>query len=139
MAYASYTAKRGLVSYHTADASYVLDFDTLPGVRPSGNDLKTVQTSLNGTQETQFYGEQRIWTINTAPVLIGSAEEQLLLEFLRSTADGQTFTFDPYGRSDNDVLPLTVQRVDGGYSEDVFQEIDGVSDYVKFSFKVLEA
>lgn len=138
MACAIYSATRGLVSYHTEGESYGFDFDTTHGARPSARDLKEVQTSLSGVQETQFYGEQRIWEIATTPVLIGSAEEQLLLEFLRSTADGQTFELDPYGRVGAEVNPLSVERSDSGYSESPFQMVDGRSDYVQFSFRVLE-
>lgn len=137
MAFATYTAKRGLVSYHTADANYTISFDLSLAQRPSGGDLKQTQKSISGVLITNYYGEDRVWNVQTTPVQIGSPAEQLLVEFLRSTADGQPFTFSPYGDVGSDP-GFSVERSDDGYTEEVFQVIDGVLDYVRFGFKLKE-
>jgi hypothetical protein len=137
MAFAIYTAKRGLVSYHTIDTDYTISFDLSVAQRPSGGDLKQVQRSLSGVQITNFFGEDRVWSVQTAPVQIGTPAEQLLVEFLRSTADGQSFTFSPYGDVGADP-GFPVERSDDGYTEEVFQVVDGVLDYVRFGFRLKE-
>lgn len=134
MASATYLARRGLVSYHMSGGSYSIDFGTTAIARPNGSDLKHKTESLSGAVETLFFGERRIWAITTVPMQISSAQAQLMYEFLRSTADGQEFVFDPYG---NGGL-LTVIREDDGYTESPFSEIDGVNDYVRFGFQVRE-
>lgn len=139
MAYAIYLAQRGLVTYHTIGVSYSLNFDTSDVVPPSGDDLKTRQESISGVVETNYYGERLIWSITTTPVQRSSAQALLLREFLRSTADGQQFTFDPYGIEDNEVEPLTVIREDSGFTRDKFQEIDGPTDYERYTFSIREA
>ncbi len=138
MAFATYSATRGTLPYHVAAATYGISFATQPGSRPSPKSLRSVQTSLSGVQETQFYGEQRVWTITSAPVQVGSSIEELLVEFLSSTADGQSFSFDPYS-DDGSTQLLTVQRYDDGYNEETFQEVNGVTDLVTFRFQLLEA
>lgn len=138
MAYASYTARRAVVSYHTAEQDYSVSFDTSAIEPPSGDDLRTVQESISGAKETQFYGERLVWTITSIPIQRGSALDLLMLEFLRSTADGQSFAFDPYLAVAGGVSAFTATREDGGFARTPFKEIDGVSDYYTFSFKVRE-
>lgn len=138
MASVTYEARRGLVTYHASGSNYTLDFDITSLKRPNGSDLKVKTKSISGNVETLFFGEQRIWQATIAPVQANSAVAGLLYEFLRSTADGQQFTFDPYGRADNAVQSMAVIREDDGYTEETFQEIDGVGDYVKLTFSVRE-
>ena len=136
--YVIYEARRGLVPYHTLGVSYSVDFDTTDVVPPNGDDLKTQQESISGKIETCYYGERRVWSLTTIPLQQRSAAALILLEFLRSTADGQGFILDPYGYVDRSVSPLTVIRADNGYKCAKFQDIDGVNDYFKYSFQVRE-
>jgi hypothetical protein len=138
MAFAIYTARRGVVSYHTIEEPYHINFQTSVVTRPDGGDIKVVQESLTGRKETQFYGEKRIWSLTTIPIQLGSAAEGLILEFLRSTADGQTFQLDPYGFDGAAVHQMSVTREDSAYAESLFKEIDGVTDYVQYAFQVRE-
>lgn len=138
MAYVTYEARRGLVGYHASGTSYVVDFDITSLKSPNGSDLKVKTKSLSGQIETLYFGEERIWQVTIAPIQANSPLAGLLFEFLRSTADGQQFVFDPYGRNDNDVQPMAVIREDDGYTRETFQEIDGVSDYIKLGFSVRE-
>ena len=137
MAFVTYTAKRGLVPHHAVNVAYTLSIELSVAQRPAGGDIKQVQKSISGVQVTNYYGEDRVWSIQTAPVQIGSSIEKLLIEFLRSTADGQPFTFSPYGDVGADP-GFSVERCDDGYSEETFQVIDGVLDYVRFGFKLKE-
>jgi hypothetical protein len=136
--YVIYEASDGLVSYHVDGADYSLDFEISDLRPPNGDVLRTKQESLSGKVETNKFGRRRIWSLTTIPYQRASEQAKLLREFLNSTDDGQAFTLDPYGVVDGDVQPLSVIREDDGYTEDKFQEIDGVNDYVRYSFQVRE-
>jgi hypothetical protein len=138
MASASYTARRGLVSGHVAESTYSIDMDLESVSRPSGDDIKVRSESMSGAVETLFFGERRVWTLVVAPVSASSDQALLLLEFLRSTADGQEFFLDPYGTEAEPGLVLSVIREDDGYTEDVFVALDGVGSFVRFTFRVRE-
>jgi hypothetical protein len=138
MASVAYEARRGIVAGHTLGEDYPLDFDLETISRPSGNDLKERSESLSGTVETLFFGERRIWQFTIAPFAINSDLAGLIFEFIRSTADGQHFSIDPYGTIDVPVAPMTVTREDDGYTEETFMAVDGVGDFVRVSFQVRE-
>jgi hypothetical protein len=138
MASVAYEARRGIISGHTFGADYTLDIDLEAIARPSGDDLKNRSESLSGTVETLFFGERRIWQLTIAPFAINSAMAGQIFEFVRSTADGQQFSIDPYGTADTPVQPLNVIREDDGYTEEPFMAVDGVGDYVKVTFQVRE-
>jgi hypothetical protein len=138
VANATYVARRGLITGHTADTEYMFDFETQSINRPNGDDLKVRSESMNGTVETLFFGERRIWTVRTIPVSASSDTALELYEFLRSTADGQNFVLDVYGTEADPVNPITVVREDDGYTEEMFMAVDGTGDYVSFTFQVRE-
>lgn len=138
MANAVYTASGGLISYHVLSASYSLDFEISDLRPPSGDVLRTRQESISGKVETNYYGTRKVWSVTTIPYQRSSEIAKILREFLYSTDDGQQFAFDPYGFDDNAVEPLSVIREDEGFTEEKFQEIDGVNDYVRYSFQVRE-
>jgi hypothetical protein len=138
VAYVTYVAQRGIVSGHAEGVGYALDFETSDVQQPSGNDIKEVQESISGVVETNFYGERLIWTITTIPVQRSSEHALLLREFLRSTADGQQFTLDPYGVEEDEGPSMDVVREDKGFTRERFQEIDGPSDYERYTFTVRE-
>jgi hypothetical protein len=130
----TYVARRELASGHFEGTEYSLEFDIANLQRPTGGDLKTKSKSLDGTTETLYFGKEKIWSVTTVPEQISSEQAELLYEFLDSTADGQTFTFDPY----DDGTGFQVSREDEGYEEVPFSPINGVDDYAQFSFQVRE-
>lgn len=134
MATVTYEARRNLVSYHVSGSDYSLDLDTSALAPPSGSDIKTRTESLNGSVETLYFGRKRIWSATTIPVQASSGLCALIYEFLGSTADGQEFAFDPYGTGEL----LTVIREDDGYTSSIFSQINGVDDYLQFTFQVRE-
>lgn len=138
MASVAYEARRGIIAGHTFGADYTLDLDLESVARPSGDDIKKRTESLSGTVETLFFGERRVWQMTIAPFAINSDIAGQIFEFVRSTADGQQFSIDPYGTTDDPVLPLDVIREDDGYTEEPFMSVDGVGDYVKVTFQVRE-
>jgi len=139
MAFVTYIAKRSLATNHSADQPFTLPLSIADLKRPTGSALRATQESISGLVETQYYGEAREWSVTLAPVRI--SEASILYEFLRSTEDGQTFTFDPYGSSGSPVSEMDVVRMDNGYSEDTFQREgrNGSTDWVSLGFRVREA
>jgi hypothetical protein len=138
MASVAYEARRGIISGHTFGADYTLDLDFEAIARPNGDDLKNGSESLSGTVETLFFGERRVWQFTIAPFAVNAGIAGQIFEFVRSTADGQQFSIDPYGTVDTPVQPLNVIREDDGYTEEPFVAVDGVGDYVKVTFQVRE-
>mgnify|MGYP001128290258 CR=1 FL=1 len=138
MAAVTYVARRGLAPAHSAGTAYTFPLSISDLQRPQQSDLKYESKSISGQVETLYFGEERIWTVTLAPVRI--ADAAILYEFLRSTGDGQDFTFDPYGTTVTSVQPLTVKRSDNGFSESVFQRLGqgGLTDWVQFGFSVRE-
>jgi hypothetical protein len=134
----TYTARRGLAVGHVVDTSYTWDISISDLQRPSGRDLKETQESISGAVETLFFGEVRIWSVTLAPIRIRDAG--IHYEFLRSTADGQVFNFDPYGSAGHPVQSLNVVRADSGYTESVFirEGAGGLTDRVTLGFQVRE-
>lgn len=139
MATVTYTARRALAPSHIAEEVYTLPLSISDLKRPDGGVLKEEKQSLSGKVETQFYGEARVWSVTLAPVRVMDAT--ILFEFLRSTADGQTFTFDPYGSAGHAVSLLSVVRADTGYTDASFQTEGkgGYTDWITLGFQVREA
>jgi hypothetical protein len=94
---------------------------------------------MSGATETLFYYAKRTFTIQTEPVPLNEA--QLLVEFLESIDDGQSFTFDPYGTPDNRSSScLVVISDDQGYTQErgLPRGDGGGADCFRFSFGVRE-
>lgn len=114
MAWANYVATLdSLHVLHVAGVTYSVAF-RLTRADKSTEILKNEQRSLAGDKETLYYGRMRTWSITLEP--IPAAETPLIEEFLASTANGQVFTFDPYGIETNPGLPMLVDREDKGHS-----------------------
>lgn len=140
MALVTYEARRSLAPGHVLSEDYSLRLTLMPQSERSVRDLKTSQQSLSGRTETQFFGQQTAWTITLAPADFLQAE--LIREFLDSTADGQQFTFDPYGtEAKTSNWLLTVVRDDDGYRESRVIAVGrgGEDDFIQFSFGVKAA
>jgi hypothetical protein len=141
MGFATYSAKRGLAPGHAENTSYTIPLTlTQDGFEFIGKDLKETQKSLSGVVEVLYFGSEKIWSVTLEPV---SDEESLLLrEFIGSTADGQAFTFDPYGsEASPSSRVMTAKRNDDGAKETVFLRTGdpGGTDSFQFSFEVREA
>lgn len=138
MPYVTYTARRGLAPAHAAGTSYSLPLSFTDLLRPPGNDLKTVGQALAGNIETLYFGEIRVWSVTIAPIAVRDAA--IHYEFLRSTADGQVFIFDPYGSVNRNVQSMSVVRHDSGFTESPFsrQGQGGLTDFVTLGFQVRE-
>lgn len=138
MARVTYTARRALAPGHVAEETYTVPISIADLKRPDGGDLKEVQQALSGKAEIQWYGEVRTWSVTLAPVRVTDAA--ILFEFLRSTADGQTFVFDPYGSEGHPVSQMNVMRADTGYTDAPFQNVGagGYTDWVSLGFQVRE-
>jgi len=138
MPYVAYVARRALAPSHAAGSTYVLPIVFTELQRPSGNDLKVTTQTLSGAVETLYFGEIRAWSITLAPVRVQDAA--IHYEFLRSTADGQVFTFDPYGSAGHNVQAMDVVRADQGFTEATFQRegLGGLTDWVTLGLQVRE-
>lgn len=90
-----YTAKRSLVSGHTAGTDYDLDLEADRIDGPGGREEINERKALDGTSQTIFHRLEEIWEFR---VFVASQSDLAALrEFLDSVADRQAFTFDPYG------------------------------------------
>lgn len=138
MACVTYEARRGLAPGHVVGETYSLPLSIASLTRPDGGDLKEVAQSISGDVEVQYFGSIRVWSVTLAPVRVSEAGN--FYEFLRSTADGQTFTFDPYGSDGHPVSLMNVVRSDSGYTDAEFQREGkgGNSDLVSLGFQVRE-
>lgn len=138
MAYVIYQASRALAPAHVLGTEYELSLQIVDLARPTGGDLKATPQSISGNIETLYFGEVRVWGLTLAPVRVSDAA--IYYEFLRSTADGQEFTFDPYGSVGSNVLTMQVVRGDSGYTDTLFQKEGrgGHSDWVTLGFQVRE-
>lgn len=89
----TYTARRKLVSGHTAATSYdiaVVAADLLPDLDIERNETE----SLSGKVESNLSRLKDMWRVETDYIEIGDDLDEFT-EFLASVANGETFTFDP--------------------------------------------
>lgn len=139
MAFAEYVARRSLAPGHVAGTPYTLILPSLSRCQ-LGRERKTSRAvSLSGASETLYYYSKRTWQVQTEPVPLDEA--QVLIEFLESIDDGQSFTFDPYGMPDQRSTSCTVVVSDDqGYTLDRMMPLGsgGARDYFEFSFGVRE-
>ena len=96
MSSVTYTAKRRIISGHTIDTEYDIDFDSTlldQQMRLVGSQ----SVSLSGTTEGINNRVSDIWTVRTE--IFADASLDSWKEFLASVAAAETFTFDAYGTS----------------------------------------
>jgi hypothetical protein len=140
MAFVSYIARRSVVESHVKDDTYDLVFEVTPETTRGVQILKNTERSLNGKIETQFFGQVETWSVQTAP--LAAADAALMREFLDSTADGQSFSFDAYSMDiDTSGWAINAIRTDDGYTENRFAAIGngGADDYFQYTFQVQSA
>jgi hypothetical protein len=139
MPFAEYVARRSLAPAHIAETPYTLVLPSLTRCDTSRDRKAYRKVSLSGVPETGFYYAKRIWTVQTEPVPLDEA--RLLIEFLESVDDGQSFTFDPYGYPEaRSADCFVVVSDDQGYTKDrlIRRGQGGADDYFQFSFGVRE-
>jgi hypothetical protein len=137
MPFVIYKATEAIAPGHVLNSTYTLSFN-VSRAEPSHEILKREQRSMSGKKETLFFGNVVRWSVTMEPV--ASELIPYYEEFLKSTADGQAFTFDPYGSEMNPRKLMTVDRDDSGHTRQrVTQTGDPVySDMVEFGFEVSE-
>lgn len=134
MGWTTYTARRSLAFNHFAETAYTLELE-LTAFESKSADIVHEEKSISGIVERQFYGQEKIWQVTLAPVL--DSESELLREFIDSTADGQTFSFDPSGSA---AAPsrrrMLVVRADEGATETCFIGNGSDEGMAQFAFSV---
>jgi hypothetical protein len=114
-----YTARRSLITGHTAGVQYALSLSTTATTR-SREVRKTDQRSLSGQKETLYFRGSRRWRVVFAPVR--GNDLKAMIEFLDSTESGDVFT----ATLDGDALtPVNVTRADSGYTLNEFMAVGG--------------
>lgn len=113
MAWVEYVATEAIMPGHVASVSYAFEFQITQD-DPIVEDLVVDKRSLSGYSERLYFG----WTETRQVRMFPTPELEMALvrEFLHSTADGQVFVFDPYGRLDQPGQPMSVVRADTGYA-----------------------
>ena len=122
-----YTATRELVG------SGADEIDTDAGqIDRSQKRFGSESVSLSGVgREYQLDRLEFTWTVTTIPVPVTDLPRWR--EFAASVANGETFSFDPYGSKASPDNVLTVSLVDGSYQENRFS-----STYMQISFAAIE-
>jgi hypothetical protein len=105
MAVIIYTAKRGLVSGHTAGQPYELEVG-IEGVSPSFNREENTLTTLSGKDFTTFYRIEERDSFSTVAIDDVALLAQLR-EFVMSVAAGEPFTMDLMGEPGSPVAPVS--------------------------------
>lgn len=129
MAYVSYEARRNLAPGRSSGVVYTIPLSLQSAERSVRTNRRQTE-SLSGRVETLFYGERVYWDVEFRP--FSGLFLPYMREFLSSTADGQTFEFDPYGSAETpSASKCSVIRDDEGYSEPRFIALGkgGENDY----------
>lgn len=108
----TYTAKRRVISGHTAGVSYSVDFDA-DVLQPNFPQKVDHVEALDGSRDTLLWNVRETWSVTVTA--IAAAQLNAWLEFLQSVVGGESFTFDPYGTAAAPVSPLTVE-LEGEFS-----------------------
>lgn len=140
MPFAIYVARRGLAPGHSAGSTYTVILPSLERLEISREIRIEQQRTLSGATESRYYNGKGIWQVQLEPVYGDQAE--LVLEFLRSTEDGQIFTFDPEGRPDaQSSLAVSVVRTGQGHTTARGKALGtgGSRDPLAFGFEIREA
>lgn len=113
MPFVRYIAKESIVPGHVLNVQYTLAF-SVQRADQSKQILKEMQRALAGNKETLYWGKISTWTVTMEPV--PANQSALIEEFLDSTADGQQFSFDPWGTDIAPVREMLCDREDMGYT-----------------------
>ena len=142
MAVASYLAKRSFTGGAVLDDPIVKNL-TLADLGESRNVERSEAISIGGQREYMYDRAENSWQCTYIPVAIGSADELQLRMFLDSIESGQVFSFSPYDESTDS--PIDYRNVivsSNGWQAARVMKVGGAtrgaSDYVQFSFTVVE-
>lgn len=113
----TYTAKRSLISGHSAESSYSMDIDMEQiGIQDlSINDSEHI--ALNGSTEGIFYGAVVEYQLTTVPLgEDDNGDFDKMREFITSVFGSASFTFDAYGTVASPLNAQTCVLVPGSHS-----------------------
>ena len=134
----TYTAKRSLISGHSAGSTYSLNLSVLVSSPGFSRDVNNVTNeSINGSQETLRFFATKTYQVNLAP-LKGGSPLNAVLEFLDSVEGLETFTWDFYGTVAVPNAAVTAQLEKGGYQLARYNPLGagGATDDFTLSFRV---
>lgn len=140
MPFVTYVARRGLAPNHSETTTYTVALPALERLDPRREIRVERQRSLSGAQESRYYHGKTAWSVQLEPMYAEDAA--VLLEFLKSTEDGQIFTFDPVGLPDTPSPQMvSVVRIDDGHTEQrlIQRGRGGADDVFSYSFEIREA
>jgi hypothetical protein len=105
MAVIIYTARRGVVSGHTAGETYEMEVG-IESVSPSFDREENTLTTLSGKDFTTFYRIEERDSFSTVAIDDVTLLAQMR-EFLMSVAAGEPFTLDLMGEPGSPVAPVS--------------------------------
>lgn len=127
----SYTAKRDLVSGHTAGSTYSFDL-ACSAYNRTFNAERSQSRSLSGISETLLARIDTGYKITSTLLVENSAAHLQLREFLSSVLGGESFMFDRYGSVATPVSATQCEIVSDSLSE----ARHGTTDYLAITFEV---
>lgn len=133
MAAIYYTAKRSLVSGHTADTAYSFDIGMM-GLTPSSKAQRTEHKSISGHVETWLDNIEKSRAFLTDLVDKNEALYGVMWEFLDSCLGGETFTIDEYGTVAVPDNPISVALV----SKNITPTRHNSTRFFRFQFEIRE-
>tara|TARA_R100001463_G_scaffold9472_16_gene28370 strand:- start:3600 stop:4025 length:426 start_codon:yes stop_codon:yes gene_type:complete len=105
MAVIIYTARRGVISGHTAGEAYEMEVG-IESVSPSFDREENTLTTLSGKDFTTFYRIEERDSFSTVAIDDVTLLAQMR-EFLMSVAAGEPFTLDLMGEPGSPVAPVS--------------------------------
>lgn len=130
MASIAYTAKRKLVSGHTASTVYSFDIG-LERLDASSKFTRTKHFSISGISETWLQKIDDFYELTTEPIDLSSSLIGYMREFLASVADGSAFVIDFDGTVAVPVSPNSYEL-----DSDTYKEHRSGVRYISFPFKI---
>lgn len=91
----TYTAKRALISGHTATTDYTLDLAPRSVQKQTRNHRERTVALDQVSVETNLAAIATYWSVDAGSM--SSADADQWEEFFASVAGGESFQFDPYG------------------------------------------
>ena len=93
----NYTARRNLITGHTAGLAYDVESE-MQVLAPASKENAKTHVSLDGSSETLLHRVEDTWQLTTVPLSdLADSDFEKFKEFLTSVMGGEQFTFDAYG------------------------------------------
>ncbi len=126
MSLVTYTARRSLVPGHAVGETHELELLVRDsGVVPGRAHRSVQQEALAGAVESILYMHKRQYAVTLAPLQL--EELDLVLEFIDSVINKETFTFAPYGIPGLTLSAILLEPT--GYDLQEFMAQEGADDY----------